>query len=107
MPTPIEVVSDDQLKIEELMRSNERLRDEYNELAKRALPSTLTQEVRDVLGMMIFNTGPIAHAFRAAGKDIPRKAEEEQAVVLFWLLGHALKHGTDWRKHAAAELPVT
>jgi hypothetical protein len=54
---------------------------------------------------MIFTTGPLAHAFRAAGANIREKAEDEQAYVLFWLLGHFLKHGDDWRKHAANEIP--
>lgn len=69
------------------------------------LPAEMTPAIREVLGMMVFSTGPIAHGFRAAGIDIPRRAEEEQAFVLFWLLKHAIKAGDDWRKSAAPELP--
>lgn len=71
------------------------------------LPSEMTPAIREVLGMMIFTTGPIANGFRMAGCEIQKKAEEEQAFVLFWLLKHAIAHGDDWRKHAAEELPAS
>lgn len=67
-------------------------------------PTSLTPPLRRVLGMMLWETGPIAHALRATGQDIARKAEDEQAVVLHWLVGFVLKHGTDWHKHAAIAL---
>ncbi|CAG4887729.1 hypothetical protein [Paraburkholderia saeva] len=70
----------------------------------RTLPQQLTPPLRRVLGMMLWETTPIAHAMRAAGRDIPRKCEDEQAVVLHWLLGIVLEHGVDWQKHAAIEL---
>lgn len=67
-------------------------------------PERLTPELREVLGMPNFRASPIAHAFRAAGHEIARKAEDEQAFVLHWLAGLVLKHGTDWKRHAADEL---
>lgn len=67
-------------------------------------PEKLTDALRDVLGLMVFTTGPIAHAMRAAGENIPEKAEAEQAFVLHWLIGLALKHGTGWRPIAGAHL---
>lgn len=67
-------------------------------------PPTLTPPLRRVLGMMLWETGPIAHALRATGQDIARKAEDEQAAVLHWLVGFVLKHGADWHKHAAIAL---
>lgn len=70
------------------------------------LPAEMTPAIREVLGSMIYMTGPIAHGFRAQGCAIPRKAEEEQAFVLFWLLKHAIKHGENWRQNAAPELPA-
>jgi hypothetical protein len=74
------------------------------EAAKRAYPQEITPELRDVLGMMNFETCPIAHGFRDAGASIPRKVEEEQAYVLHWLIGHVLTAGPDWRKAAAIDL---
>lgn len=70
----------------------------------RALPAELTPPVRRILGMMFWETGPIAGALRAAGKQINNRAEDEQAAVLHWLLGFALEHGLNWEKPAAAAL---
>lgn len=67
-------------------------------------PSELTPALREVLSLMLWHTGPIAHAMRASGEDIPRKAEAEQAHVLHWLIGLVLEHGDDWREHAAAHI---
>lgn len=68
------------------------------------LPSELTPPVRRILGMMLWETTPIAGALRAAGREIPRRVEDEQAAALHWLLGFALEHGMDWHKQAAAAL---
>jgi hypothetical protein len=68
-------------------------------------PRELTSDVQGVLEMMCFQCGPIAHAFRDAGRaDIKRRAEDEQAFVLHWLLTLALQHGADWRKRAGEAL---
>ncbi|MGU3540041.1 hypothetical protein [Methylobacterium sp. A54F] len=70
-------------------------------------PRELTPEVREVLEMMVFQCGPIAHAFRNAGRvEIRRRAEDEQAFILHWLLTLALEHGADWRKHAGETLKL-
>ena len=69
-----------------------------------AYPKQMTPEQRDVLGLMPLGTGPIARDFRAAGEDIPTKPEAEQAFVLHWLIGLALRHGSAWRSIAAAEI---
>jgi hypothetical protein len=77
-----------------------------NALAHSAnvLPAQLTQPLREVLGLMLWQTTPIAHALRATGQTIERKCETEQAVALHWLLGFALKDGDDWQKTAAVAL---
>jgi hypothetical protein len=69
-----------------------------------AYPGEMTTELREVLGLMPAATGPIARDFRASGKDIPNRPEAEQAFVLHWLIGLALRHGPDWRSIAAAEI---
>lgn len=68
------------------------------------LPNEITPALREVLGLPNFTTGPIAHAFRAAGANIRTKCEDEQAYVLFWLLKLAIEHGDNWRKVAGDEL---
>lgn len=67
-------------------------------------PRELTDDLRDVLSMMMWNTGPIAHALRAGGADIPSKAEAEQAHVMHWLTLLVLEHGTAWREKASEEI---
>ena len=69
-----------------------------------AYPKQMTAELREVLGLMPLATGPIARDFRAAGEDIPNKPEAEQAFVLHWLIGLALRNGPAWRSIAAAEI---
>lgn len=67
-------------------------------------PEKITPELEEILGLPIFITAPIAHAFRAAGEAIPNKVEAEQAFVLYWLIGLALRNGAAWRSIAAARL---
>lgn len=73
-------------------------------MSERSYPNELTPELERVLGLMIFRTGPVAHILQAAGRDIPKKAEAEQAHVLHWLIKLALDHPNDWSVRADAEL---
>jgi hypothetical protein len=66
----------------------------------------LDDELRWILGRPNFTLGPMAHLFRTAGHDIPKRAEDEQAYMLHWMLNHYFKHGAaGWR--AAADEEVT
>ncbi|MCJ2020545.1 hypothetical protein MKK84_24480 [Methylobacterium sp. E-065] len=68
-------------------------------------PRELTPKVKDVLSIMCFEAGPIARAFREAGRaEIKTRAEDEQAFVLHWLLTFALEHGAEWRRRAGETL---
>ncbi|MCJ2051657.1 hypothetical protein [Methylobacterium sp. J-070] len=68
-------------------------------------PRELTGELMEVLGMPNFQTGPMAHAFRDAGRaQIRPKCEDEQAFILHWLVTLVLEHGADWRRHAGDTL---
>lgn len=69
-----------------------------------AYPKQMTPELREILGLMLAATGPIARDFRGSGEDIPSKPEAEQAFVLHWLIGLALRNGPAWRSIAAAEI---
>lgn len=75
-------------------------------MTAHAYPAALTPALGRVLGMMVWETGPIAHALRAAGHEVEQTPEAEQAAVLHWLTGFALEHGADWERHAAAALLV-
>lgn len=68
-------------------------------------PKEMTPELRKVLGMMVFELSPVAHLFRdKAGADIPRRAEDEQAYVLHWLIGLVLEHGAGWAAVAGKKI---
>ncbi|URF03009.1 hypothetical protein [Cupriavidus campinensis] len=67
-------------------------------------PTEPTDALLEVLGLMLYTTTPIAHALRAAGTDIPKRCEEEQAHVLHWLVQLALQHGAEWRARAAKSI---
>lgn len=67
-------------------------------------PRELTDDLRDILSMMMWNTGPIAHALRAGGVEIKTRAEEEQAHVMHWLITLALEHGAAWREKASERI---
>lgn len=68
------------------------------------LPDKMTPAIDEVLGMMNFRTGPIAHFLRGTGDDIPRKCEREQSHVLFWLLKLAIEHGDGWHNEFKKEV---
>lgn len=67
-------------------------------------PTELTPTLEDILGRPNFTCSPMAHLFRDAGADIPRKAEAEQAFVLHWMVKLYLAHGDDWKDQGAIEL---
>lgn len=64
----------------------------------------LTPELRWILGQMCFQHIHTAQALRLMGHEIARKAEDEQAVTIYWMLGHYLKDPANWRDNAAAEM---
>lgn len=64
----------------------------------------LNEHTREILGKPNFWCGPIAHAMKKAGQNIPTNAEDEQAAVIYWLLTIYEKHGVDWRIQAQTEL---
>lgn len=78
----------------------------HAKLAERSAPiiPELTSDLREILGRPNFTCHHVAKALRVMGITIAPKSEDEQAVVIHWLLGHYLKHGADWRQRATAEL---
>lgn len=67
------------------------------------LPAEMTPAIAEVLGRPNFMCGAIAEAYRHAGHEIPRKAEAEQAFVLFRFLPFAIVHGEGWTDAARAD----
>lgn len=64
----------------------------------------MTAELANILGRPNFQCCHIAQALRAGGHEIPRKAEAEQAAVIYFMLGHYLEHGDKWSEKAEEEL---
>lgn len=71
--------------------------------AAREFPA-MTPELASILGLMCFQCIPFAQALRTAGHQIKTSAEDEQAAVLHWMLGHWFRHGEEWREHAQADM---
>ncbi|MGY2285220.1 hypothetical protein [Pseudomonas gingeri] len=69
-----------------------------------AVVPELTSELRWILGQMCFQHIHTAQALRLMGHQIARKAEDEQAVAIYWMLGHYLKDPANWRDNAVAEM---
>lgn len=63
----------------------------------RIYPDEMTDEIRAVLQLMVWNTGGLARALRIGGEEIETAAEVEQSHVLHWLIKLALDHGDKWR----------
>jgi len=61
-------------------------------------PDTLTEELKFALGIMVFNSCPIAHLFRKAGHPIREKTEDEQAFIIDMFIRAIIEHGSDWRE---------
>lgn len=64
----------------------------------------MTPDLASILGMICYQCIPFAKALRAAGHQIDKRAEDEQAAVLYWMLGHWFRHGESWREHAYADM---
>lgn len=65
----------------------------------------LMPELASILGMICFQCIPYANMLRLSGHEIKNRAEDEQAAVIHWMLGHYFSHGEDgWRKAAAEDV---
>lgn len=73
---------------------------------ERALtyPAEFTDELKWILGLICFQCIQYAQTLRKAGRDIPSKAEAEQAATIDWMLRHYLTDPENWRKTAADEM---
>lgn len=64
----------------------------------------MTKALRDLLGTPVHTMIPLVRCLQAAGLDIPRSYEGEQAGLMYWMLGFYFEHGDDWKPHAGVEL---
>lgn len=73
-------------------------------MTNRVLPTELTEDLKDILGRPNFMCINLAECLRADGRVIARKSEDEQAAVIFWLLGFYLTDPTNWHQLAREEI---
>lgn len=60
--------------------------------------------IKFILGRPNFWCGNVAQLLRGVGHTIERKAEEEQAYVINYMLELYEKHGENWEESLLAEL---
>lgn len=73
-------------------------------LVGSAYPATLEVELNEVLGLMNYETGPIAHVYQQAGVAIRTKCEDEQAFVLDKCIRFYIKDPKHWRSLMVADI---
>lgn len=69
-------------------------------------PAAITPELTAVLSLMNFQTGPLAHVYRAAGHTIAHKCEAEQAFMLDRMIKIVLEHGENWRNAFSKDVSI-
>lgn len=77
---------------------------ELEKLKTRQITDEMTEPVKQVLSMMVFQFIRMVQIYRQAGFNIPKKAEEEQAFCMHRFLIAALEHGENWKNVVNAEL---
>lgn len=66
-------------------------------VAKDAVP--LNSHTRWILSRPNFVCGPVASILRSLGHEIERKAEDEQAAVIHWMLSVYAEYGENWKRY--------
>lgn len=67
----------------------------------------LNEDTQDILGRPNFTCIRIAQRLRELGVDIKKRAENEQAAVVHFLLNMYEQHGTAWRERTEEYLRAT
>lgn len=80
-------------------------------MSGRDWPKGLTPPLQKILGMMCFQIGSYAHAYRDAGEfvdvdgtPLKSRAEDEQAFILHRWISYWDEHGDEWASFAQADI---
>ncbi|HDR2893448.1 TPA: ead/Ea22-like family protein [Enterobacter asburiae] len=94
-----------QKRIESLLDELEAAEKRIAELSGEffALPP-LNDDLIAILGRPNFTCAHLAELLRKGGQDIRRKAEHEQAAVIYWFLDLYLKYGEKWESIAKDDI---
>ncbi len=90
-------------RMQQLAAAEEALK-EARASASEKLYQELDPELRWILSQLCFECIHTAAALRQMGHEIPKRAEDEQAASLNWMLGLYAKHGAGWREIAIATM---
>lgn len=90
-------------EIEALRKEIETLRAQQDTDRVNALPP-LNDDLIAILGRPNFMCAQLADTLRSGGHDIAERAENEQAAVIHFLLGHYLADPVQWAEKASAVL---
>jgi hypothetical protein len=90
-------------EIEALRKEVEALQTQQNANKVDALPP-LNNDLIAILGRPNFLCAQLADTLRSGGQDIAKRAENEQAAVIHFLLGHYLADPAQWAEKANAAI---
>lgn len=90
-------------EIEALRKEIEALRTQQSADKVSALPP-LNDDLIAILGRPNFLCAQLADTLRSGGQEIAKRAENEQAAVIHFLLGHYLADPVQWAEKASAVL---
>lgn len=82
----------------------EVLLDELEAAKKQNALPPLNDDLIAILGRPNFTCAHLAELLRKGGQDIRRKAECEQAAVIYWFLDLYLKYGDKWESIAKEDI---
>ncbi|KGP00553.1 hypothetical protein JT27_15650 [Alcaligenes faecalis] len=90
-------------EIEALRKEIETLRAQQDTDKANALPP-MNDDLIAILGRPNFICAQLADTLRSGGRDIAKRAENEQAAVIHFLLGHYLADPIQWAEKASTAL---
>lgn len=90
-------------EIEALRKEIETLRAQQDTDKANALPP-MNDDLIAILGRPNFMCAQLADTLRSGGRDIAKRAENEQAAVIHFLLGHYLADPIQWAEKASTAL---
>jgi len=92
----IDIISEDNNNPPELSQLSAHISGTFMELGD--IEMDLNEDTKFILGRPNFWCGSIAPLLRESGYEIPKKAEDEQAYVIHWMLSIYEKHGESWKE---------
>ena len=77
---------------------------EVRELSEERRFPEMDPNLERIVGITCFKCMRFAHALRLDGRQIGRKAADEQAATILWMLTHCFRSGSEWEAAAAADM---